>query len=125
MQFDDNGGLLTFEKDGVTHCLGYLFYAENHGVYDAVLGKVDITREVAERHNKVYDEALIKGLDETCEVGQGSNFYRYGKEVRTWIGTVVGQLSKVGRSRVLVRNGRRFECKCRKGEESVFLQRIE
>ena len=112
-QLDNLGSLITYRDEGKDRCLGYLLSTEPWGVYDSTFGKVDVTPEQAAIHNKLLDEASLKGLDENCEIGQGGSFYLVRQDrrpvVRTWIGTLVSdQCSVNGHSVTFMRNGKAF-----------------
>lgn len=124
MRFDDEGGLLTYEAEGVNRCLGYLMHFPEHGVYEASLGLVEVTPEAAQRHNQVFDEMMVKGLDENCAVGQGGQFYVSGNTVKTWLGTVLGEAKKVRATYTFTRKGKTFKGKVSQGEETGFFERI-
>lgn len=125
MQFKDEGGLLTYEKDGANYCLGYLMDFEGHGIYDATHGRVEVDPEAAERHNKVLDEMVVKGLDEQCQVGQGENLYVSGTTIKTWLGTVLGEAVKIKSAYTFTRNGKRFIGRPKAGDEVAFFMRID
>lgn len=92
-QLQHLGSLITYnDADGKGRCLGYLMHFEGHGVYDPDFGKVDVTPEQAEVHNKLLDEAMLKGLDASCEVGQGGSFYTQQRDGKTTIATFLGTL---------------------------------
>jgi hypothetical protein len=95
-----------------------------HGVYDADLGRVEVTPEVAQRHNQVFDGIMVKGLDENCAVGQGGQFYVSGNTVKTWLGTVLGEAKKVRATLTFNRKGKTFKGKVSKGEETGFFERV-
>jgi hypothetical protein len=84
--FENLGSLITIAN--TNNCLGYLMNFSGHGIFDASLGKVDITPEQADIHNRLFDQAMIKGLD-TCQIGQCGTFYWGGNCVKTFMGTVV------------------------------------
>lgn len=125
MQLENDGGLFTYEAKGVNRCLGYLLIADGHGVYDAELGKVDVSPGDGNRHNQIFDEMMVKGLDESCQVGEPWQFYIYGTTVKTWLGTVLGEATKVRSTYTFTRNGMKFVGKISKGEESGIFRRVE
>jgi hypothetical protein len=125
MRLENEGGLFTYEDNGVNRCLGYLLVAEGHGVYDAEAGKVEVSPEDAQKHNQVFDEMMVKGLDENCQVGQGNNFYVSGNTVKTWLGTVLGEATKVRSTYTFTRKGMKFTGTLPKGEEMTFFERVE
>lgn len=128
MKFNFNGGMITIE--GTSNCLGYLMNFEGHGVFDASIGKVDVTPEQAEKHNKVLDEAMLKGLDETCKVGQYGTFYwtKNGVHgVTTFLGTVVAprcDCQLKGNSITFTRKGRTFRGRLQKDADCFNFKRI-
>lgn len=106
----NKGSLITY-KDGENEvCLGYLFDFTGEGIFDATLGKVEVTPEEMEIHNRLFDEALLTGLDENCEVGQEGTFYFTGNgKVTTWMGTVVSEdVVKRNRSITFKRAGKTY-----------------
>jgi hypothetical protein len=124
MRLENKDGLLTYEEDEVSCCLGYLMDFHAHGVYDATHGRVDVTPEDAQKHNQVFDAMMVKGLDENCAVGQGGHFYVSGNTVKTWLGTVLGTAKKVRATYTFTRNGKTFRGKVSQGEEIGFFERI-
>lgn len=68
------GSLITVR--GEERCLGYLIHRDDKGwTYDADYGRVDVSKEHAEIHNKELTKALLQGLDENCKVGEYGTFY--------------------------------------------------
>jgi len=124
MRLENEGGLLTYQEDGVNRCLGYLMHFPDHGVYDATLGLVNVTPEDAQKHNAIFDEMMVKGLDENCQVGQGNNFYVSGNTVKTWLGTVLGEATKKRSTYTFTRKGMTFTGKLPAGEEVAFFERV-
>lgn len=127
MKFNDDGGLITYQEGDDTFCLGYLFDSKDHGIYDANIGKVDVTPEQAQAHNKVYDQALVKGL-ENCPIGQGTHFYVKDGVVSTWLGTVIGKGTlKAGTKAtyLLHLGGKVFKYRKYPNDNRVFLTRIK
>jgi hypothetical protein len=131
---ENRGSLLTYkDRSGRDCCLNYLFYAPGMGVYDPSIGKVEVTKEEADTHNRLLSEALIAGL-ETCEIGQCGTFYRRASntpsriEVTTWTGEVVGTAIRetgASRFRLTRRSGRVFEVTTHKDSDMVTLTRIK
>ena len=118
----DQEGLLTWP--GTDTCIGYLF--EHQGKQFSPDGMVDCTPEQAKKHNDILDGMLLKGLDDSCEVGQGYHFYFHpangatGNQVRTWMGKVVSDnVTLKGRSITFTRMGKVFRGRLR-DEEPVF-----
>lgn len=106
-----NGGLLTYRVAGQDKdtCLGYLFDFTGHGVFDPIFGKVEVTHEEADAHNKALSEAELKGLD-NCQVGQGGTFYYVNGAVQTFVGTPVTfpSLVKVNGNTITFQRGMRI-----------------
>lgn len=134
MKIESDGGLLTYrDEEGEIRPLGYLCHFEGRGVYDPALGKVDIATDQVGRHNKLLDRAMIRGLDQNCQVGQGTVFYvpckRKDRSVRTWTGKLVGRLEPAGRDPELltfVRKGRVYSGRMPResDEEAIFFERV-
>jgi len=124
----NQGSLITTQDN---QCLGYLFAVEGQGVFDAEHGRVNVSFEHAHIHNKHLDSAMLRGLDERCEIGQGSNFYVKKKKdgtshVVTWLGTVVSDsVHYASGSYTFERAGKKFAGRQRKVGISVFFKRIE
>jgi len=123
---ESNGGMLTYKDDGVDRCLGYLMDFKEHGVHDANFGKVDVTPEAPEKHNQVLDEAMLKGLDERCEIGMGGTFYWSGEKVTTFLGTVVADRAITVRNRSITftRNGKSYRGRLPKDGNAFNFRRI-
>lgn len=95
-------------------CLGDLFHAEGKGTFCPNNGRVPVSKEAADVHNKALDQARVEGLDKNCEVGMSGTFYWDGKNVNTFLGTQVneGHVVMSGNKRKTVyfaRKGRRFK----------------
>lgn len=127
-EFENLGSLITYkDPDGRDCCLGSLIDFKDKGVFDAEYGKVEISPEHVAAHNAELDKALVKGLDESCQVGQCGMFYMSGVAgdpaqplaVKTFTGTVVATGpaikrcyptgSRPGLRVVFERNGKTFE----------------
>jgi len=110
----NKGSLITYQgRSGEETCLGYLFNFPGRGFFDPSLGKIDVTPEEAKAHNSLLDEALLKGLDENCEVGQRGAFYLVEHNsrpaIKTFSGTIVStDLSINGRSVTFRRSGKAY-----------------
>ena len=133
MKFDIDGGLITYAEGDTMFCLGYLLDAPGQGIYDATLGKVDVTSEQAQAHNRVYDQCLIKGL-ENCKIGQGNNFYvgdgvdRDSQVVSTWLGTRIGEATRKAGTKatyLLYWRGNAYKYRKYPNDNTVFLTRIQ
>jgi len=99
-ELQNKGSLITYKDNGVDRCLGDLMHFKGRGVYDANFGRVDVTPEEAETHNRLLDNALIEGLA-NCEIGQWGTFYLSQDPLRihTFNGTVVSErVTRRGRS---------------------------
>lgn len=123
------GSLITYKDGDEDRCLGFLMHFPGHGVYDAALGKVAVTAEQAETHNRLLDEALLKGLDESCQVGEGGTFY-VGKSdgrtaIKTFLGTVVSSdVSTNGQSVTFRRKGKTFRGRTSKQHDLFNFRRV-
>lgn len=145
-KFSHLGSLIICDEGTDQECLlGYLMPFKGKGVYDANHGKVDVSPEHAEIHNKLLSEAQIKGLDEQCQVGQGGHFYFSKPDVKsddpqkrthrisTFTGEVVAsaihpdvkEFSIGGQNISFVRKGRRFRGRRHKEDDSIFIKRVE
>src|SRR5665213_4373151 len=95
LDLKNDGGLITYRRDGQEYCLGYLFHSPQHGTFDPTLGKVDVSPEVAAEHNRLLSECELTGLDDNCQVGQGGMFYLRRQDdkpvVMTWMGELVAE----------------------------------
>jgi hypothetical protein len=87
------GSLITVTgKDGHEHCLGYLIDFKGHGIFSPD-GKVEITKEQMDAHNKALADAEIAGLVE-CKVGQYGTLYLINGKVQNFLGTVIADKVK-------------------------------
>lgn len=99
----DNGLLMDQQKLSV---LGYLFCFNGQGTFSPD-GKVEISPEQADKHNKCLSMLEIQSLDKCCEIGQKGTFYFIKGKVTTWSGELVSEQVKVkGKSITFVRNGK-------------------
>ena len=115
----NNDGLLTIGSTNT--CLGYLMDFKGQW-FEPSYGKVDVTPEVARKHNQTLSQAEIKGLDENCQIGQmGSFYYTEGKGVHTWMGDIVCPNPAVTKTQIVfTRNGKTFRGKRRKEDNFTF-----
>ena len=121
-KLENLGSLITIANS--TQCLGYLMNFTGHGIFDASLGKVDITPEQADTHNKLFDQALIKGMD-TCQIGQGNTFYWSGNCVKTFMGTVVSYaVSQKGQSVTFMVKEKTFRGRLQKDADCFNFKRV-
>jgi hypothetical protein len=108
-RLDNLGSLIAHNDRGKETCLGYLFHFPGRGVYDAKHGKVDVLPDQANTRDKLLDQALINGIDDHCEVGQGNKFYVIDGQIKTWLRTLIAPaLKRRGRRYVFVRGGKEF-----------------
>jgi hypothetical protein len=133
-QLENIGSLITYKgKDGSDVCLGYLMDFSGHGVYDAGLGKVNVSSEDAKRHNELLDGAMLDGLDINCPVGSGGRFYASkditGRDiVETFLGTMVSAASHTtvnGNSITFQRHGMTFRGRLQKNAQCFNFRRIQ
>lgn len=121
------GSLITYQnEEGEEQCLGDLWHSEGHGTYDPYWGKVEVSKEEADIHNKALDQARLKGLDENCEVGQGGFFYfAAGNGVFTFSGTEVTKDYTVnGNSITFRRDGKTYRGKLSSKGDSFNFRRV-
>ena len=121
------GSLITYKDSEYEVTLGYLIDFKDRGIFDANLGKVDVSPEQADIHNKLFDNALIQGLDENCQVKQGGFFYYNpeSKTVKTFLGTLISNQVEIKRQTIIFqRNGKTFKGKLTKDSDLVFFERI-
>lgn len=108
--FEHVGSLITYKDGDGDTCLGYLFLHEGKA-YEPSFGLVDVSPADAETHNRLLSEALVKGLDDRCEIGMCGSFYVSSdrKHVKTWTGEAVADLRDLRDGRYeFVRNGMTF-----------------
>jgi len=123
----NSDGLLTYNKDGKTHCLGYIFAHQDVAFCPGTGGWKGITTEELEAHNKALSQAEIKGLDENCQIGQGGTFFykESPRSVVTWLGTVVSEcISVKGISITFKRNGKTFRGRLQKDADCFNFKRV-
>ena len=98
---------------------------------DATHGAVAVTPEQAKRHNAVLDEAMLKGLDESCEVGQHGTLYLKDKpgqpsEVQTWMGARVSDDIVIrGGTITFRRNGKVYRGRLQREADCFNFRRIK
>jgi len=105
---------------GTNECLGDLIHFEGKGTYDPSHGRVPVSKEEAAIHNAALDEARLKGMDENCEIGQGSFAYFIDGKVQTFIGSLISdRVTVTGNQRKTVyftRAGKRYSGRLPWGE---------
>lgn len=117
---NDNGLLINKDTNSV---IGYLFDFTGRGVYSPD-GKMEITPEQAQIHNKLLARAEIAGLD-ACAVGERGTFYLRCSEVVTWTGELVSkQVSVKGKQITFARNGRRFRGRLQRDADCFNFRRV-
>jgi hypothetical protein len=132
VELENKDGVLYLK--GTNNCLGYLMDFKDKGVYDVEYGRMDVTPEDADRHNKLFDEMLINGLDDNCEVGQCGTFYIDNPPTRvtTFLGTLVSADLTVTRNKrtgtyavTFRRKGKRFYGRTHAEEDLFHFERTE
>jgi hypothetical protein len=107
-------------------CLGDLIHFDGRGTYDAHYGKVDVTKEEADVHNKALDEARLTGLDKNCEIKQGGTFYYHPKNgVTTFLGTKVANAYVSGNTITFIRAGKTYRGKLQKEADCFNFRRVK
>lgn len=102
LELENLGSIITIK--GTSACLGYLMDFKEKGIFCPSYGEVSrygVTPENAEAHNKALDEAMLKGLDENCKIGEHGSFYLCGGKgrpyaIKTFLGTLVADESTGG-----------------------------
>lgn len=126
-QLENIGSLITIK--GTNQCLGDLMHFDGRGTYCAVHGLVPVTNEQADIHNKCLDEAKLKGMDDNCQIGQGSYaYYTKPLQVTTFIGTIVANggsdVTVNGQSITFRRNGKTYRGRLSKEHDSFNFRRV-
>ena len=112
-QFENVGSLIVYQDEGGDRCLGYLMEFPGHGVYEPHFGRIEVTPENADIHNRLLDAALLEGLDENCQIGMCGSFY-IGRQdgrlvIKTWCGTLVSDnCTRNGNSVTFIRAGKSY-----------------
>jgi len=125
--FEHLGSLIT-QGD---QCLGHLVHFAGHGVFEPNLGRVAIDPQYVDAHNQALDTALLDGLDNRCEIGQGGFFYLLKNDAgRPVVKTFTGQLVSAdvavrGKTITFKRQGKTFRGRHNDPENGAFnFQRI-
>jgi hypothetical protein len=112
-------------------CLGDLMHFQGHGTFDPYYGRVDVTKEEAEIHNKAFGQARLEGLDKNCKVGQGSSAYLTRNkgtqrcEVTDFVGTVISTDVNISTTTITFRRkGMTFRGKMRKDSDNFNYRRV-
>lgn len=124
---NEHGLVVTGDDPNRLACAGYLFMHEGKAFDPGGYVEGVTTQEVVDAHNKILSQMEIEGLDNNCQVGQGSTFYIRGpkqgapNEVVTWIGDLIASVSHAqpyhgGWKITFTRRGKTLEGKIRKGE---------
>lgn len=120
---ENKGSLMTV---GDT-CLGYLIDFDGKGVFEPSYGKIDVTAEEAKKHNAELDNAMLKGMDENCMVGQYGTFYFVNSKVQTFMGTIVSDkvhISPSKRGITFLRSGKQYRGTLQKNADCFNFKRI-
>lgn len=117
---NDNGLWIDPKSNTV---LGYLFNFQGR-VYSPD-GKVELTPEQADVHNKLLSRGEILGLDNNCQIGQRGTFYYRSGSVNTWVGELVSDRVTVnGQVITFRRNGKVFRGRLQKDADCFNFRRI-
>ncbi len=121
LELENLGSLITIK--GTDRCLGYLMdfgprVGHEKGIWCPCHGEVSrfgVTPDHAKAHNAALDEAMLKGLDENCQIGQGDAFYLKRGEhltysITTFCGTIVANKDTGG---VHVQTTKKYNCRLR------------
>lgn len=128
-EIQHRGSLLTYEDNGSERCIGYLLNFTGRGVFEPTFGKLDVSAEEAETHNRLLSQAEIHGLEQNCQVGQGGMFYTRTENgsmvVTTWVGQEVSRAVRIrGNVLTFTRKGKAFRGRLRKDQDCFFAKRI-
>lgn len=123
------GSLMTYHDKNTERCFGYMFHFPRHGVFEPTFGRLEVTPEEAQTHNRLLSHAEVKGLDENCAVGMGGMFYTKKESghsiVVTWLGDVVSREVRIsGQVLSFKRKGMTFRGILRRDEDAFFFNRI-
>jgi hypothetical protein len=123
------GSLITYGDGAGQTAVGYLLDMPGRGVFDARLGKVDISPEAAATHNRFLDAALIEGLDTNCAIGMRGTFYHSADDgkvlIKTWGGTLVSdQATLRGGVLTFKRKGMTFRGRVQRDAECFNFRRV-
>ena len=110
-----------------THCAGYLFDFGGHDIFSPD-GRVEVTKEQVEEHNRLLSEAELLGLDQNCQVGQHGTFYLRKEPVLsviTWMGVLVSDRVVVhGQTITFKRDGKAYRGRLRKDADCFNFRRV-
>jgi hypothetical protein len=128
-EIQNRGSLMTYRDNGSDRCFGYLFHFPEHGVFEPTFGKLDVTVEEANTHNRLLSQAEINGLDQNCAVGLGGIFYTKKENghtiVATWFGEEVSRSVQIqGRVLTFNRSGMTFRGRRRQDQDCFCFKRI-
>jgi hypothetical protein len=120
---------MTYQDNGAERCFGYLMHFTGHGVYEPNFGRMEVTPEQAQNHNRLLSETEIKGVDENCVVGLGGMFYTKGENghtiVTTWLGDSVSREVHInGQILTFIRKAMAFRARLRRDQDCFFFKRI-
>ena len=131
------GSLITIK--GTNQCLGDLMFfdsipnSQGVAVKNACFcphnGQVPVTKDEATAHNAALDKARLDGMDENCQVGQGTMVYLTKGVVHFFSGTVVSSnvVAKTGRKYTTVtfsRNHKTFTGRMENDAQCFFAKRV-
>jgi hypothetical protein len=121
---NDNGLLVIDQPDGKAQCVGCLFDFTGHGIFSPD-GKVEISKDEADIHNRLLAEGEIDGLDQNCAIGQGGTFYwSPARGVTTWTGVKVADYTINGRSLTFRRAGKVYRGRIQKDADCFNFRRV-
>jgi hypothetical protein len=115
-------GLFINERSNTV--VGYLFNSPGYGIYSTE-GKIEVTAEQADTHNRLLSRGEILGLDENCQVGQRGTLYTRARSVITWAGELVSNDVTInGQVITFRRNGKVFQGRLQKHAGCFNFRRI-
>jgi len=122
MKLKNDNGLFVDEETG--SLVGYLYNFQGKGIFSPD-GKVEVTPEQAETHNRLLSEAELNGLDENCQIGQRGAFYFVKGKVYTWKGTLVSEEVTIkGKQITFTRKGKVFTGRLQKDANLFNFRRV-
>jgi hypothetical protein len=125
----NRGSLLTYRDNSQERCFGYLFEFTGHGIFEPTFGKLEVSSEEAQIHNRLLSQGEIQGLDHHCAVGMGGTFYTPQAEgkgiVVTWLGEEVSRELRIkGSVLTFRRKGMTFRGRLRRDQDAFGFRRI-
>jgi len=121
---------MTYKEGDHEVCFGFLMNFTGNGIYEPNFGRMPVSPQEADIHNRLLSEGSIKGLDENCKVGMMGTFYvgKNGEQpvVQTWTGEEVSRDVEVhGQTITFRRKGKTFRGRLHKDADYFGFKRIQ